>query len=66
MRRIAFGAALAVGCTAACVAQAQDSAKEIQRYREMIAEGSPADVTAQPRVVESFLGRAAAARGGSS
>ena len=32
----------------------------------LIAEGSPADVTAQPRVVESFLGRAAAARGGSS
>ena len=44
MRRIVFGAALAVGCTAACAAQAQDSAKEIQRYRQMIAEGSPAEL----------------------
>ncbi|HZQ88048.1 MAG TPA: ATP-binding cassette domain-containing protein [Acidimicrobiales bacterium] len=30
----------------------------------LIAEGTPAFVTAQPRVVESFLGRAAAASGG--
>jgi ABC-type branched-subunit amino acid transport system ATPase component len=30
----------------------------------LIAEGSPADVIAQPRVVESFLGRAEAATGG--
>ena len=32
----------------------------------LIAEGSPADVVAQPRVVESFLGRAEAATGGVS
>ena len=40
MRAIASAAALAV----ACAAQAQDSAKEIQRYRQMIAEGSPAEL----------------------
>ena len=33
-----------MGCAAACAAQAQDSAKEIQRYRQMIAEGSPAEL----------------------
>jgi ABC-type branched-subunit amino acid transport system ATPase component/ABC-type branched-subunit amino acid transport system permease subunit len=32
----------------------------------LIAEGSPADVTAQPRVVESFLGGSAAATGGAA
>lgn len=32
----------------------------------LIAEGTPAFVTAQPRVVQSFLGRAAAASGGST
>ncbi|TMH64778.1 MAG: hypothetical protein E6H57_15660, partial [Betaproteobacteria bacterium] len=37
VRFIALGAALAMGCAAACAAQAQDSAKEIQRYRQMIA-----------------------------
>jgi len=31
----------------------------------LIAEGKPADVTADPRVVESFLGRTDAASGGS-
>ncbi len=40
MRTLAFAAALAL--TGA--AQAQDTAKEIQRYREMIAEGSPAEL----------------------
>ena len=40
MRFIALGAAFAL----ACAAQAQDSAKEIQRYRQMIAEGSPAEL----------------------
>jgi branched-chain amino acid transport system ATP-binding protein len=30
----------------------------------LIAEGTPAHVTSQPQVVESFLGRAAAAKGG--
>jgi branched-chain amino acid transport system ATP-binding protein len=32
----------------------------------LIAEGVPADVTAQPAVIQSFLGRAAAATGGSA
>jgi sulfur-oxidizing protein SoxA len=44
VRAIASAAALAVGCAAACAAQAQDAAKEIQRYRQMIAEGSPAEL----------------------
>ena len=39
MRRIALLAALVVGA-----AQAQDTAKEIQRYRQMVAEGSPAEL----------------------
>jgi branched-chain amino acid transport system ATP-binding protein len=30
----------------------------------LIAEGKPTDVTADPRVIESFLGRAEAASGG--
>ena len=28
----------------ACAAQAQDASKEIQRYRQMISEGSPAEL----------------------
>jgi hypothetical protein len=32
----------------------------------LIAEGAPLDVTADPRVVESFLGRADAASGGTA
>ncbi len=32
----------------------------------LIAEGSPSDVTAQPRVIESFLGGSAAATGGAT
>ena len=40
MIAIALGAALAI----AGAAQAQDASKEIQRYRQMIAEGSPAEL----------------------
>ena len=40
MRGIALAAALVV----AGAAQAQDTAKEIQRYRQMVAEGSPAEL----------------------
>jgi sulfur-oxidizing protein SoxA len=40
VRLTAFAAVLAVSWAA----QAQDSAKEIQRYRQMIAEGSPAEL----------------------
>jgi len=40
VRRIALGAALVV----ACAAHADDAAKEIQRYRQMVAEGSPAEL----------------------
>ena len=40
MRSVALGAALVF----ACAAQGQDSAKEIQRYRQMIAEGSPVEL----------------------
>src|SRR5438874_11556706 len=40
MRVLLFTLALAV----AGVAQAQDASKEIQRYRQMIAEGSPAEL----------------------
>src|SRR5947209_19147798 len=37
-------AALGFAAALAAPAQAQDSAKEIQRYRQMIAEGSPAEL----------------------
>src|SRR5207237_2367705 len=40
VRLLALAAALAVGCAV----QAQESAKEIQRYRQMVAEGSPAEL----------------------
>ena len=40
MRALAFGAALALSCAA----YGQDVAKEIQRYRQMVAEGSPAEL----------------------
>jgi len=40
VRALAFGAALAL----ACAAYGQDVAKEIQRYRQMVAEGSPAEL----------------------
>ncbi|HET7363897.1 MAG TPA: sulfur oxidation c-type cytochrome SoxA [Burkholderiales bacterium] len=40
MKALAFGAALAVSC----VALGQDVSKEIQRYRQMVAEGSPAEL----------------------
>ena len=40
MRFIAFAAAL----FASCAASAQDVGKEIQRYRQMVAEGSPAEL----------------------
>ena len=40
MRALAFGAALALSSAA----YGQDVAKEIQRYRQMVAEGSPAEL----------------------
>ena len=40
MKALAFGAALALSCAA----YGQDVAKEIQRYRQMVAEGSPAEL----------------------
>src|SRR3954454_9232624 len=40
MRLAAFAALAACGA----LAQAQDSAREIQRYRQMVAEGSPAEL----------------------
>ena len=40
MRRLALAAALAL----ASAARADDAAKEIQRYRQMVAEGSPAEL----------------------
>jgi L-cysteine S-thiosulfotransferase len=40
MRLLALGTALAL----ACAARADDAAKEIQRYRQMVAEGSPAEL----------------------
>ena len=40
MKALAFGAALALSCAA----YGQDFSKEIQRYRQMVAEGSPAEL----------------------
>ena len=40
MKLLAFAAALALSCAA----YGQDVAKEIQRYRQMVAEGSPAEL----------------------
>jgi len=40
VRLALFGAALVFSCAAS----GQDVAKEIQRYRQMVAEGSPAEL----------------------
>jgi hypothetical protein len=42
--RLARGLALGTARALGGAAHAQDAAKEIQRYREMVAEGSPAEL----------------------
>jgi len=44
VRALAFAVALTAALAGARTAQAQDASKEIQRYRQMISEGSPAEL----------------------
>ena len=44
MRLAVLSFSAALGATLAAPAPAQDAAKEIQRYRQMVAEGSPAEL----------------------